>query len=320
MINLKVEETNENQRLDKYLLKYLNKSTKSFIYKMLRKKNIKLNDKKALGNEILIRDDIISIYLSDDTINNFKEDKNIEKTKSDFKIIYEDENLIICYKPINLVSQPDKNNPKNSLNDQLIFYMYEKGEYKSSSDFTPSVCNRLDRNTSGIVIFGKNFKALQALNKALKENNHIDKYYLTVVNGNLKNKGKITLFHYKDKNNQAVVSKNYVKGAKEIITEYEPIKNKNNLTLLKVKLITGKSHQIRASFKYLGYPIIGDKKYNNYNNNIFDLPNQFLHCYKVTFNEISSSLSYLNKKTFVCTYLNKTYSKILNYFEYKIEE
>ncbi|MDE6181608.1 MAG: RluA family pseudouridine synthase, partial [Eubacteriales bacterium] len=112
---------------------------------------------------------------SDETISNFKEEKNIEKTKKDFKIILEDNNIIICYKPVNLVSQPDKSNPKNSLNDQLLFYLYEKGEYNKSSDFTPSICNRLDKNTSGIVIFGKNFKSLQDLNKTFKEKT-IDKY------------------------------------------------------------------------------------------------------------------------------------------------
>lgn len=318
MKEININENNENQRIDKYLLKYFNKAPKSFIYKMIRKKNIKLNNKKITGNEILRKNDIISIYISDETINNFREEKIINKTKRDFKIIFEDENIIICYKPINLVSQPDKQNSKNSLNDQLIFYLYEKGEYNKSSDFTPSICNRLDRNTSGIVVFGKNFKSLQDLNKAFKEKT-IDKYYITAVNGILKERGTIKLFHKKE-NNKAILSHSYLPNSKEIITEYEPICSKNNKTLLKIKLITGKSHQIRASFEYIGYPIIGDKKYNNEKSNIFNLKNQFLHCYKITFNEKENSLKYLKNKSFICKYVNKDFQNILDFFQYKIKE
>ena len=258
MIEIIIDKTNENQRLDKYLLKYLNKAPKSFIYKMLRKKNIKLNNKKATGNEIILNKDIINIYLSDDTINSFKENKKVEKTNQDFKIIFEDKNIILCYKPIGLVSQPDINNKNNSLNDQLIYYMYNNKEYDLSSDFKPSICNRLDRNTSGIVTFGKNLKSLQSLNSAFKED-LIDKYYLTAVYGNITKKGSIELYHTK-KNNKAILSKNYLPNSKKIITQYEPIANKDNKTLLNIKLITGKTHQIRSSLEYIGYPIIGDKK------------------------------------------------------------
>ncbi len=317
MIEIKINKTNENQRLDKYLLKYLNKAPKSFIYKMLRKKNIKLNNKKAEGNEIITDGDIINIYLSDETINNFKENKQINSTKQDFKIIFEDNNIILCYKPINLVSQPDLNNKTNSLNDQLIFYMHNKGEYTSSSDFTPSICNRLDRNTSGIVTFGKNLKALQSLNKAFKDD-LIDKYYLTAVYGTITKKDTLELYHKKE-NNKAIISKEYIPNSKKVITQYEPIATKDNKTLLNIKLITGKTHQIRVSLEHIGYPIIGDKKYsNNKNLDNFNLKNQFLHCYKISFKEQDEFLSYLSNKSFVCKYMDISFKNVLNFFDYEI--
>ncbi|WP_250278916.1 RluA family pseudouridine synthase [[Clostridium] colinum] len=318
MVEIKINKSNENQRLDKYLLKFFNKAPKSFIYKMLRKKYIKLNNKKASGNEIIFNNDIISIYLSDETISNFKEDKNIQKTNQDFKILFEDENIILCYKPINLVSQPDVHNKNNSLNDQLIFYMYKNGEYTKSSDFTPSICNRLDKNTSGIIAFGKNFKSLQALNTLFKEN-LIEKYYLTAVYGNVTKPGIIELYHKKE-GNKAILSKEYIPNSKKIITKYEPITVKDGKTLLNIQLITGKTHQIRASLEYTGYPIIGDKKYNNNKNNTdFDLKYQFLHCYKIYFKNHTGYLDYLSEKTFICGYMDKSFQNILNYFNYKIQ-
>lgn len=320
MIEIKINKSNENQRLDKYLLKYFNKAPKSFIYKMLRKKNIKLNGKKAEGNEIITNNDIISIYLSDETINNFREEKQLSKTNQDFKILFEDKNIILCYKPINLVCQPDINNKTNSLNDQLIFYMYKNGQYNLSSDFTPSICNRLDRNTSGIVTFGKNLKSLQALNYAFK-NDLVDKYYLTAVYGNVNKSGVIELYHKKE-NNKAIISKDYMENSKKIITEYKPLVNKDNKTLLSIKLITGKTHQIRASLEYMGYPIIGDNKYNNNSKslNSFHLKNQFLHCYKIHFKKQLEHLEYLTEKTFICNYMDKSFENVLSFFDYNIKE
>ena len=314
MVQLQIDKNDENQRLDKFMLKYLNKAPKSFVYKMIRKKNIKLNNKKCIGNEILQANDIINIYLAEDTINKFKQENSLKSTFKNFEIIYEDENLIICYKPINLVSQPDFFNKNNSLNDQLIFYLYKKGEYKKDDNFTPSICNRLDKNTSGIVIFGKNFKTTKDLNEMFK-NKTIDKYYLTAVEGILKEKGTLKLYHKKDKNNTAIISQKKQDDFKEIITEYTPLAYKDNKTLLNIKLITGKSHQIRASFKYIGFPILGDQKYGIKD---LGLNNQFLHCYKVVFKENNNSLNYLFNKSFVCKYMDKSFKNVLKFFEYNI--
>lgn len=318
MLEIKINNTNENQRLDKYLQKYLNKAPKSFIYKMLRKKNIKLNGKKANGNEILAKDDIIALYLAQDTIDNFKEDKKINKTNQSFGIIFEDENIILCYKPIDLVSQPDINNKTNSLNDELIYYMHKKGEYNGNLDFTPSICNRLDRNTSGLVAFGKNLKSLQSLNLAFKTN-LVDKYYLTAVDGIITKSGEIKLYHKKQKEKMQIYN-SYVEGSKEILTQYTPLKTKDNKTLLCVKLLTGKTHQIRASFEHIGFPILGDTKYNKNKDNMFGLKNQFLHCYKMHFKNLPTPLNYLSDKTFICKDVNKSFKNVLNYFDYDIKE
>lgn len=320
MIEVKVCENEKNQRLDKFLLKYLNNANKSFIYKMLRKKRIKLNLKKANGNEILNLDDIIQLYLSEETISSFQKQVSLEKTSQNFSIIYEDKNLIISSKPTNLVSQPDASNKSNSLNDQLLYYLYKKGEYSPNNTFKPSICNRLDRNTSGIVVFGKTFEAVQLLNKAFKER-EIDKYYLTVVNGVIKEKGILKMYYLAKENNQVIISKNYIKNSKEILTEYKPLKTKNNLTLLEVKLITGKTHQVRVSFNHFNHPIIGDRKYGNENLNkkvkeMFGLENQFLHCYKIVFKQKNSSLEYLYNKQFISKEFSPTFKKVMDYFDY----
>ncbi len=229
MTQITITENNQNQRLDKYLLKYLNKSPKSFIYKMIRKKNIKLNDKKCNGDEIISKGDVITLYLSDETIQNFRGNKKVNFVKNkNFKIVFEDENIILAYKPVGVMSQPITSKDVDCLNSQLLSYLYEKKEYNGSQDYTPSLCNRLDRNTSGIVCFGKNFKALQSMNNAFKDKK-IDKYYITAVHGELTKSDKVVLYHSKDSgSNKAIISREPQEGYKQIITEYKPIKHKFN--------------------------------------------------------------------------------------------
>lgn len=304
MKEIKITDQEQNQRLDKYLMKLLNKAPKSFIYKMLRKKRIKLNAKKAEGNEMLKSGDIIGMYLSPETIDGFTEEKTIEKTGRDFDIVYEDNNVLICSKPSGLIVQPDKENEKNTLNDQLLYYLYEKNEYDigKEASFKPSICNRLDRNTSGIVCLGKNLSATQALNKAFRDN-EVDKYYLTVVKGELRGEGELVGYHLKGDNNIVKIYDSFVAGSKEVKTLYKALSYKNGMTLVKIKLITGKAHQIRASLKKLGYEVAGDRKYGDKELNQrlkaeFKLDNQLLHCYEITFKQKNSPLEYLYGKTF----------------------
>lgn len=312
---VEIDKNSENQRLDKFLLKYFNKAGKSFIYKMLRKKRIKYNGKKAQGNEILVNGDVIQMYLSDETVNSFIEEKSVLKTGRDFSVIYEDENIIICNKPAGLAVQKDFQNKENVLNDQLLFYLVEKGEYVPEAEqaFTPSICNRLDRNTSGIVLFGKNFRAVQELNAIIK-NRKIDKFYLTLVDGVLEKDGHIEAYHLKEDKKVEIFSESRV-GSKKIITNYKVISQNEKFSLAEVELITGRTHQIRACFKFINHCIVGDRKYgklnvNRYFKEKYDLDNQFLHAYKVVFNDIGGFFEYLSGREFFAP-IDETKNKII---------
>ncbi len=318
---IEIDKNSENQRLDKFLLKYFNKAGKSFIYKMLRKKRIKYNGGKASGNEILKSGDLLQMYLAEETINSFMEAKEIQKVEQNFQIVYEDENIIICNKPEGVSVQRDSDNKENSLNDQLLYYLYEKGEYIPQKDsvFTPSICNRLDRNTSGIVLFGKNLKAVQALNKIIKERK-IDKFYLTILKGVIDESGVIEAYHLKNsENNKVEIFKDYRDGSKKIITKYKRIAENGEYSLSEVDLITGKAHQIRAGFKFIGFSIIGDRKYgdrevNSFFKGKYGLENQFLHSYKIVFREGCGFFDYLAGKEFKAPLCPKKEKIVLDLF------
>lgn len=304
----------QGQRLDKFLMKYMCLAPKSFVYKMLRKKNIKLNDKKAEGSEILKTKDNVKIYLAEETIEKFSETKRVLKAGRDFTIVFEDENIIICGKPQGLIVHPDKEHKVNTLNDQLIYYLKEKGEYEPSNamGFIPSICNRLDLNTSGIVTMGKNLNAVQELNRGFRDR-LIDKYYLTVVKGKVEKGGTVEGYHNKDNNNIASISRED-DGGSYVCTYYSPLKCNGEYTLMEVKLETGKSHQIRVCMQSIGHPIIGDRKYGDIDTNKhfydkYKLDNQFLHSYRLIIKLKEGCLNYLYNREFKCG-INKTMEKI----------
>lgn len=306
MREISVTNNEQGQRIDKFLMKYMSLAPKSFVYKMLRKKNIKLNDKKAEGSEILNKGDIIKLFLADETINKFTENKTVAKTGKDFDIVYEDENIILSGKPQGLIVHPDKEHKTNTLNDQLLYYLSCKGEYNAETamGFVPSICNRLDLNTSGIVTMGKNLPALQELNRGFRDK-LIDKYYITVVKGNVPKAGTVEGYHTKSDDNIVSLSAED-NGGSYVCTHYRPLKSNDSYTLLEVKLETGKSHQIRVCMKSIGHPIIGDRKYGNetankyfYSN--FKLDNQFLHSYRIVMNFDSGCLAYLKGREFTCS-------------------
>lgn len=294
------------QRMDKYLLKYFNKANKSFVYKMLRKKRIKLNNGRAEGNEMLSAGDTIQMYLSDETMNSFMEKKIVTKVRRSFGLIYEDENIIVVNKPAGLLSHAERKIDTDTLIDEILCYLNEKGEYMPESDstFTPALCNRLDRNTSGLVIAGKNAHAVRQINEAIKYKK-IRKFYRTIVCGEIKKSGRLEDLYIKDTNtNKASIGDE----GKKIITKYKPIVFADGYTLIEIELITGKSHQIRLHMQSIGTPIIGDIKYGIFKeNNKFSkigVKRQMLHAYRIEWSGMKDELEYLNKKTMVASIPN----------------
>lgn len=296
-----ITKDDSGQRIDKYLLKYFNKANKSFIYKMLRKKRIKLNNGRADGSEILSEGDSVQMYLADDTMDSFMEEKTISKVKCTFGIVYEDENILVVNKPAGLLSHSESADDTNTLIDQILYYLNEKGEYipEKDSTFTPALCNRLDRNTSGLIIAGKKAHAVRAVNAAIKDKK-IRKFYRAIVCGQINACGRLENMYIKDTDkNKAAISD----GGKKIITKYIPIEYTEKYTLLEIELITGKSHQIRLHMQSIGSPIIGDTKYGNMDENRkfskLGVKRHMLHAYRIEWSGMDKELDYLNGKSMI---------------------
>ena len=277
-----------SQRLDKYLQRLLPACPKSLIYKQLRKKNITLNASKAAGNELIKAGDVISVFFSDETYEKFSSGEEIntsiyEKAFSALKGIepvYEDEKILVFNKPANVLSQ-SVNRTDMSVNEYLIGYLLNKGVVtpESLQKFRPSVCNRLDRNTSGLILCSKTFEGSRYLSDKIKEKD-LEKYYLAIVSGRFSGPELDIKYVSKDeKENKLKFVTEDTEGAMLIKTGFEPVKCGDNISLVKVRLYTGKSHQIRAHLSHLGYPIVGDRKYGNPDSSKA-APRQMLHSYR----------------------------------------
>ena len=305
MKEIRIGENESGQRLDKFLLKYMSRAPKSFIYKMLRKKNITLNGKKAQGNEQLRQGDAVKLFLSDDTIGKFSETRAAGYAETELDILYEDKHTIFINKPAGMLSQKAAAEDV-SLVEHLIAYLLKTGQISEEAlaTFRPSVCNRLDRNTSGIVAAGKSLAALQQLSAMFRERS-LKKYYLCLVHGRVTEARRISGFLSKDERTNRVrvqragERRSPQKEEARIETEYRPLRSGDGVTLLEVHLITGKTHQIRAHLAAEGHPIIGDYKYgmrsvNDSFKREYGLSTQLLHSCRLCFPECTGALSELS--------------------------
>ncbi len=306
-----VGENEATRRLDGFLSSYLKDASKGFIYKMLRKKNITLNDKKADGKEKLKVGDSIKIYFSDETLLKFRGDEDHKFKSSSFDIstkygplpvIYEDDNIVLVNKPRGMLSQ--KAEPGDiSLNEWLIEYLLQKGDIteKSLETFRPSICNRLDRNTTGLIICGKSLAGLQKMNELIRDRS-VKKFYRTVVKGKVTAPMTVKGFLFKDeKTNKVEIADRALNDEYSYIeTAYEPLEyfGDSNLTLLEVELITGKPHQIRAHLSSLGHPLVGDVKYGG--PKLLGMKCQLLHSYRLKFpDDLKEPFDSLNGREFI---------------------
>lgn len=291
------------QRLDKFLTKFLKTCPQSMIYKCLRKKRIKLNGKKAEGNIKLCEGDVLQMYISDEFFGEVVSDMSFVKVKPDLNIVYEDDNIMLIDKKVGMIVHEDESEKFNTLISHIKAYLYQKGEYipEDEQSFAPALCNRIDRNTGGIVIAAKNAAALRVINEKIKSR-EIKKYYLCMVQGHIKpESGTLTAYLQKNETqNRVYISDSPKDGYKKCVTKYKTIGATADASYLEIDLITGRTHQIRAQMAHIGHPLAGDGKYgtNEFNKKI-GLKYQALYSYKTEFAFTDENiLSYLNGKSF----------------------
>ena len=295
-----INKNDEGRRLDRFLKIYFEKAPLSFIYKNLRKKNIKVNGKKAKPEDILSDGDEVKLFLAEETIEKFKKDIRKSKNSKLPDILYEDDDIILVKKPINMLTHNDSKGYQDNALDRVVDYLIAKGDYnpRLEKSFRPAFVNRLDRNTSGILIGAKNLKSLQDLNKAIK-NREIKKLYVTLVAGEVTKDFDVDINLKKTGNN--VMKKASRDEGKRALTKFRVLKSNKDYSLLSVNLITGRTHQIRASLKEEGLAIVGDRKYGDpRTNKAFrerGLDSQFLHNYAIVFE--SDDFKNLRGKSFV---------------------
>lgn len=304
MKSIIVNQNEAGQRLDKLLGKYLNLAGKGFLYKMLRKKNITLNGKKCTGSEKLTQGDEIRLFLSDETIEKFSQ-VTVQKVKQvKLAIVYEDAHVLLVNKPSGMLSQKARDTDE-SLAEYVTGYLLDTGALTREDlrSFRPSVCNRLDRNTSGLVAAGKSLAGLQILSEMFRDRS-LHKYYLCVAAGTVDKARTIDGYLKKDaRTNQVTIHKSPAADSSRIQTEYEPLCSRDGFTLLKVTLITGRTHQIRAHLAFEGHPVAGDYKYgdpavNEQVKRLYGVRSQMLHSWKLVFPQMPEPLGYLGGRSF----------------------
>lgn len=300
------------QRLDKFITKSVKGLPVSLMYKFIRTKRIKVNGKRAEQKQMLVPGDTVQMYIPDEFFTIETAENELGRVCVKLDIVYEDENILLCNKRPGMLSHTgdkdeagsDKVSERETLIFQIQAYLFQKGEYDPEKEhsFAPALCNRIDRNTGGIVIAAKNAETLREMNEQIRLGN-VHKSYLCAVHGRME-KPSATLRDYLFKNTKTKtvrVQSHPTRGAKEIITAYRALaySEAQDLSLLEVDLMTGRTHQIRAHMASIGHPLLGEGKYGvNKNDRALGYSYQALYSYKLRFTVPGGHLAYLNGRTF----------------------
>lgn len=259
MREITVNKNDAGQRLDKFLNKFMPALPKGMLYKGLRKNCVRINDKHVKDGSVFLREgDVLKLYFNDEF---FENKASFVPVKHRLDVVYEDENILIINKKSGTVVHTDDRGTENTLIREIQSYLFEKGEYSPTSEhsFSPSLCNRLDRNTSGLIIAAKNAESLRILNEKIR-NREIRKIYLCIAQGHISGSGTLSAYLTRYEKKSAVSDKQTEK-AKPVKLEYRVIAQNKDESLVEVELLTGRTHQIRAQFAHIGHPLKGDIKY-----------------------------------------------------------
>ena len=306
MTEITVTKNDAGQRADRFLTKAYPNLSLPLICKLMRKKRIKLNGARTEPNTKLAEGDVFRFYLSDELLDTGGREKQADfrSVPAELDIIYEDENILLCDKPVGMVVHEDNDNTSDTLINRIKCYLWKKGEYDTDSErsFAPALCNRIDRNTGGIVIAAKDAETLRVINEKIRDR-ELDKRYLCITAGRPKKpEGRVECFLLKDeKKKQVSVYHKPIPGGKTAITDYKVLETRGELSLVEIGLETGRTHQIRATMADLGCPLLGDGKYGRGDvNRRYGETRQVLYAYKLTFDLPTDAghLNYLRGRSF----------------------
>ncbi len=307
LMKIQITENEKDQRLDRFLRKYYRNAPLSYIYKLLRT-SVKVNGRRVDQNTKLALGDEVIIDIPESEEKEYLTREKPKTAKRQFKVAYEDENILVVGKPFGLLTHGTRDEQKETLANQVLGYLIDSGAYRPEEEktFIPSPANRLDRNTTGLVIFGKNAAALRCLSRMLREKGHIHKYYLAILHGEMKDSMRLLDRMQKDKvANKIRIKTGDEDSGKLMETLVKPLKVANGYTLAEAELLTGRTHQIRAQLAKAGYPILGDRKYGKpesytTRNRKPVVKAQFLHAARLVFDDCHPPLEYLKGREISC--------------------
>ncbi|MDO4864401.1 MAG: RluA family pseudouridine synthase [Ruminococcus sp.] len=296
-----INNNDSGQRIDKFLSKAMPELPKSMMYRLIRKKDIKLNGKRCEASALLSEGDVLRVYVKDEVAAAKSHDMSFKQSSDDLQIVYEDSNILVLFKPVGVDSHPNVTSSADTLIDRVKKYLWRKGEYvpEEESSFAPALCSRLDRNTAGLVTAAKTAAALREVNAAIKSGDLHKIYRCVTVSAPPTPEAVATAYHRKDEDRNIVrISDAPADGFREIRTGWRTVAEKGGLYLLEVTLYTGRTHQIRAHFAHLGAPLLGDGKYGDIRaNKRYGVFRQQLCAYALEFSlPEGSPLAYLNCK------------------------